>query len=324
MAVIRRRDLLLSGALAMVPLPAHAQQPRRIGFLRLAPPDATQLADFRAGLEETGYVEGRNLVIEYRYADGDYSRLPALAADLVGGKVEVIATSGSPDAARAAMHATSTIPIVGSSVAPALRPFSIVKHHNRPEGNVTGIFITGGDLNPKRLQILAEMVPGAVIGVLMNPTASAYPNDREEIEKAGQTLKVKLAIATVSADADFDPAFASLAGKGVGAMLPEGEPFLGNSWRRLIELSERHKIPMMQEWREAVVAGGLISYASSLRWVYREVGRYSGQILNGVKVADLPVVAPTRFELVLNLKTAKAIGLTIPQSLLARADEVIE
>jgi ABC-type uncharacterized transport system substrate-binding protein len=200
----------------------------------------------------------------------------------------------------------------------------IVKHHNRPEGNVTGIDLTGGDLTPKRLQILAEMVPGAVIGVLMNPTASFYSNDREEIEKTGRALKVKLAIANVSTDAGLDPAFASLAGQGVGAVFPEGEPFLGNSWRRLIELSERHKIPMMQEWREAVVAGGLISYAPSFRWIMQQLGRYTGQILSGAKVADLPVIAPTKIELVINLKTARALGLTVPQPLLARADEVIE
>jgi len=321
---MRRRDLVaLLGGAALWPLAARAQQPRRIGYLRLAPLDATQLADFRAGLEETGYAEGRNLVIEYRYAEGDYARLPDLAADLVRQNVEVIVTSGGTSAVRAAMRATATVPIVGTSVAP-VSAAPLVKQFNRPEGNVTGVAIITGDLTPKRLQILAELVPGAAIGVLMNPTTTTYDLSREEIENAGRALQVKLVFATVSTDADLDPAFASLAGQHVGAILPEAEPFLGNRWQLLVPLAARHAIPMMQEWREAVVAGGLISYAPSLRWVHRQVGSYTGQILKGAKPADLPVVAPTRIELVINLKTANALGLTIPYTLLGRADEVIE
>jgi ABC-type uncharacterized transport system substrate-binding protein len=323
---IRRRDLIPLAALGLaMRMPVvRAQQQRRIGYLRLAPEDAAQLADFRSGLAEEGYAEGRNLVIEYRYANDDYARLPELAADLVRRNVEVIATLGAPDAVRAAMRATSTIPIVGNSVAPAMAPFSIVKHHNRPEGNVTGVYITTGDLTPKRLQILAELVPGRAIGVLMNPIIANYRRNREAIEKAGRALKVHLVIVTVSKDADLDPAFANFAGQHVGAILADAEPFLGNSWRRLIRLAERHKIPMMQEWREAVAAGGLISYAPSWRWIFQQAGRYTGQILKGAKVADLPVIAPTKIELVINLKTAKALGLAVPQLLLARADEVIE
>jgi len=321
---MNRRELILLGGAVAAARPLRAQQPRRIGFLRLAPPDATQLADFRAGLEEAGYAEGRNLVIEYRYADGDYNRLPELAADLVRQNVEVVVTAGATDAVRAAMRATSTIPIVGTSVQPGISSSApLVEHFNRPEGNVTGVSL-GGDLTPKRMQVLAEMVPGAVIGVLMNPTLTQHKQIQEAIEEAGRTLSVKLVIATVSADADLDPAFASLAGQHVGAIIPEAEPFLGNSWRRLVLLADRYKIPMMQEWRDAVVAGGLISYAPSLRWVYRQTGNYAGQILNGAKPADLPVVAPTRFELVINLKTADALGLTIPAHLLARADEAVE
>lgn len=326
---MRRRRLLLTIVAGVVARPmsaTRAQQPRRVGLLRLAPKDGLPpIADFRAGLEETGYAEGRNLVIEYRYADGDYARLPELAADLVRRNVEVIMTSGGLDAVRAAMRATSTIPIVGSSVdGGASRAPPVVKHFNRPEGNVTGISILLGELVPKRLQILAELVPGAAIGVLMNPTVSTHKFSREVIEEAGRAVRVELVIATVSTDAGLDPAFASLVGQHVGAIFPETEPFLGNNWRRLIQLADRHKIPMMQEWREAVMAGGLISYAPSLSWVARQVGRYAGQILKGAKPADLPVVAPTKIELVVNLKTAKALGLTMPQSLFARADEVIE
>jgi len=323
--MLRREVITLIGAVVAWPLMAHAQQPRRIGFLRLAPPDATQLADFRAGLEETGYAEGRNLVIEYRFAEGDYTHLPDLAADLVRQNVEVIVTSGGTDAARAPMRATSTIPIVGTSVAPVYAP-PLVKHFNRPEGNATGVALSGigGELTAKRLQILGELVPDAVIGVLVNPTQAFSDLSREAIEKAGQALQVKIVFAPVSTDAGLDPAFASLAGQHVGAILPEAEPFLGNSWRRLVLLAERYKIPMIQEWREAVEAGGLVSYAPSLRWVYRQTGSYAAQILNGAKPADLPVIAPTRIELVVNLKTAEALGLTIPPSILARADEVIE
>jgi putative ABC transport system substrate-binding protein len=323
---IRRRDLpfLAGAAFASLQSAARVQQPRRVGFLRLAPPDATQFADFRAGLEETGYAEGRNLVIEYRYADGNNARLPELAVDLVGQNVEVIVTSGGTDAVRAAMRATTAIPIVGTSVDPGKNRVPLVKHFNRPEGNVTGVSIVTGELTPKRLQILAELVPGAAIGVLMNPTLTMHKPNREEIEEVGRVLRVKLVIATVSTDADLDTAFASLADRHVGAILPEADPFLGNSWRRLVVLADRHKIPMMQEWREAVAAGGLMSYAPSFRWVMRQVGRYTGQVLKGAKPADLPVVAPTKIELAINLKTAKALGLTVPQSLFARADEVIE
>jgi putative ABC transport system substrate-binding protein len=325
---VRRRDFLSTVAAAAFVLPpsaAFAQQPRRIGFLRLAPSDATQLADFRAGLEETGYAEGRNLVIEYRFAEGDYTRLPDLAADLVRQNVEVIVTSGGTDAPRAAMRATSTIPIVGTSVAPVYA-LPLVKHFNLPEGNVTGIALSGigGELNGKRLQILGELVPGAVIGVLVNPTQAFSDLSREAIEKAGQALQVKLVFASVSTEAGLDPAFASLAGQHVGAILPEAEPFLGNSWRRLVPLADHYRVPMMQEWREAVMAGGLLSYAPPFAWVMRQVGNYAGQILNGAKPADLPVVGPTKFELVINLKTAKTLGLAIPRSMVMLADEVIE
>jgi putative ABC transport system substrate-binding protein len=317
---MRRRDLLtLLGVAATVrPLVARPQPPRRIGYLRFAPADAKQLADLLGGLEETGYAEGRNLLIEYRYADGDYRRLPDLARDLVRRNIEVVITSGGPDTARAAMQATTDIPIVGTSVSP------LVKHFNHPEGNVTGVNIVTGDLTPKRLQILTELVPAAAIGVLMNPNYGAYHRDREQIEDVGRQLSVRLAFATVSADADIEVAVASLAGRHVGGLLPEAEPFSGNRWQQLIQLATRYAIPMMHEWREAVVAGGLISYAPSLRWINHQVGLYTGQILNGAKPADLPVVSPAQLELVINLKTAKALGLIVPQPLLARADEVIE
>ena len=321
--LLRRRALfaLFTGAAIATPLAARAQQPRprRVGYLNLrAKGSFGHLGDYLRALQDTGFVEGRNLAIEYRYANGDYARMPVLAAELVRDNVEVISAFGSPASARAAMRATSTIPIVGLSVAP------LVKHYNRPEGNVTGVRIITGDLTPKRLQILAEIVPGAAIGVLMNPTYPFHARDRKAIEDAARVLGIRVVFANASAGADFAPAFAALARQRVGAMLPEAEPYLASKWPLLVGLSARHKIPMLQEWGDAVAAGGLISYAPSLAWITYQVGHYTGRILNGAKPADLPVIAPTQIELAINLKTAKALGLQIPPLLLAQADKVIQ
>jgi len=315
---MRRRDLflLIGGAVIALPGAGRAERRRQIGFLSLTSP--TDLADYHRGLNETGYVEGRNLVIDYRWADGDPARLPALAADLVRENVEVISAFGGPDPAKAALAATAMIPIVSINAGP------LVEHFNRPEGNVTGVALTTEGLLAKRLQILAEIAPGASIGVLMNPAFGSYDPDRRRIENAARALGVNLAFANASADPDFDPAVARLARQHVGALLPDADPFLNSRRERLIALTERYAIPAMYEWREAVLAGGLISYGPSVGWAQHQVGRYTGQILNGAKPADLPVVAPTKFELVINLKTAKALGVTIPQSILAGADEVIE
>jgi len=296
---MRRRDLLLlaSGTLTALPRAGRAERQHRAGFLSSIPADYMEpfLADYRRGLDETGYVEGRNLAIEYRWADGDDARLSSLAAELVRNSVEVITAVGGMQAAMAAMQATMTTPIVASSVA------SLVKHFNRPEGNLTGIDIVTGDLMPKRLQILAEIVPGAAIGILMNPASAFYDPDRTRIEDAARALGIRVDFVSVSADPDFDTAFARLAQKHVGALLPDADPFLGSQGRLLVT-----------------------SAAPQHAWIYRQVGRYTGQILNGAKPVDLPVIAPTKFELVINLKTAKALGLTIPPVILARADEVIE
>ena len=319
---MRRRDLLLlaSGTLTALPRAGRAERQHRAGFLSSIPADYMEpfLADYRRGLDETGYVEGRNLAIEYRWADGDNARLSSLAADLVRNSVEVITAVGGMRAAIAAMQATMTIPIVASSVA------SLVKHFNRPEGNLTGTDIVTGDLMPKRLQILAEIVPGAAIGILMNPASAFYDPDRTRIEDAARALGIRVDFVSVSADPDFDAAFARLAQKHIGALLPDADPFLGSRGRLLVTLAARYAIPIMSEWREDVAAGGLTSYGPQHAWIYRQVGRYTGQMLNGAKPADLPVIAPTKFELVINLKAAKTLGLTIPQSLLLRADEVIQ
>jgi putative ABC transport system substrate-binding protein len=320
---MRRRDLigvLIGAAAAAPPIATRAQQQRRIGFLSSVSADGVRssLADFRRGLNDTGYNEGRNLLIEYRWADGNFARLPALAADLVRARVDVIVTAGGPQPTRAAMQATAAIPIVATSVG------SLVKHFNRPDRNLTGVSIVTNALTPKRLQILAELVPGAAIGVLMNPASSTYEQERKAIESAARTLDVELHVANATADAEFEPAFASLAGLRVRALLIYADPFFNNRREHLVALAVRHGIPAMHEWRESVVTGGLISYGPVLGEVYRQVGIYTGRILNGDKPSDLPVVEPSRLELVINLKTAEALGLTIPHAMLMRADEVIE
>jgi putative ABC transport system substrate-binding protein len=320
---MKRRDLLrllLGGPAAALPLAARAQQQRRIGYLSSvsAAGFESNLAEFRRGLNETGYVEGQNLLIEYRWADGDFARLPALAGDLAQANVEVIVTAGGTQPVRAAMQATTVIPIVASSAGP------LVKHFNRPEGNLTGISIVTDDLAPKRLQILAELVPGAPIGILLNPAISGYEQVHKDIENAAGTLGVQLHFATAAADLDLEPAFASLAELRVGALLIGANPFYNSRRAQILALASRHDLPAMYEWREFVVAGGLIGYGQALAEIYRQLGTYTGRILNGDKPGDLPVVEPSRLELVINLKTAKALSLTIPHAMMMRADEVIE
>jgi putative tryptophan/tyrosine transport system substrate-binding protein len=320
---MRRRDfvLLLGGAIA-APRALRAQQKSMpvIGFLGSGSPgtNAAIVAAFHQGLSETGYVEGQNVAIEYRWADDDAARLPALAADLVCANVEVIVTSGGPQPASAAMRATAAISIVASSAG------GLVEHFNRPEGNLTGLSFLTGTLTPKRLELLVELVPRATIAVLANPAYSQYEPDRKRVEEAAQVLRVEVRFVTAGTDTDLEPAFASLAKMHTGALLISADPFFNSRRDQLVALAARYAVPTMHEWRESVAAGGLISYGPSLTGMYRLLGTYVGKILKGAKPADLPVQQPTRFELVVNLKTAKALGLTVPPSILARADEVIE
>ena len=319
---MNRRSLLalLGGAAAVLPWAGRAQQQRRIGVLCgiSAAAFAPLLAAFRQGLEETGFAEGRNLQIEYRWADDDAARLPALAADLVRANVEVIATGGGPQPASAAMRATPAIPIVASAAG------NFVKHFNRPEGNLTGVGFLSDTLMPKRLELLVELVPGAVIAVLTNPAYFEYEPQRKRVEDAAGVLGIGVRFVMAGTDADLDPAFASLANLRAGALLISADPFFNSRRERLVALAARYAVPTMHEWRESVAAGGLISYGTSLSGMYRILGTYAGKILQGAKPADLPVQQPARFELVINLNTAKALGLTVPPSILARADEVIE
>ena len=326
---MRRRDLItfLAGGITTWPLAAHAQQKAMpvIGFLSsLSPgPSAPFTAAFLQGLSETGYVDGKNVAIKYRWAEENYDRLPALAADLVGHKVDVIVTVGGGVVALAAKNATSTIPIVFSGGDPVA--LGLVASFARPGGNLTGFSILTGELSPKRLALLSELVPQAkVIALLVNPNSPIAKRIIGDVQEAARTKGVQLSVLNASTEGEIAAAFAALVQLQAGALVVGNDPFFNNRREHLVALASRHAVPAIYEWREFAVAGGLISYGTSLTSIYRQHGGYTGKILKGAKPADLPVQQPTTFELVVNLKTAAALGLTVPQSLLARADEVIE
>jgi ABC-type uncharacterized transport system substrate-binding protein len=320
---MRRRDFLalLAGVLGPITLRAQQKAMPVIGFLNGTSPGpaAAFVAAFRQGLRETGYVEGQNVAIEYRWAEGHYDRLPGLAADLVGRKVDVIVATGGDRSALAAKSATATIPIVftgGDPIAIGLA---------RPGGNLTGFSIITVELHPKLLELLSELVPRAgVIALLVNPKNPNAERVMRDMQEAARSKGVKLAILKASAEDEFETSFASLAQFHAGALVVAADAFFNSRREQLVALASGHAIPAIYEWREFPAAGGLISYGTSLAAIYREVGIYAGRILKGAKPADLPVQQPTRFELVVNLKTAQALGLAVPPSILARADEVIE
>jgi ABC-type uncharacterized transport system substrate-binding protein len=323
---MRRRDLMmaLAGAIGASGSSRAEQKPMPvIGFLGIASPAAfaDALAAFREGLRGQGYVEGKNVAVAYRWAAEDAAKLPALAAELVQMRVDVIATSGGTLPTQAALTATKTIPIVSSSAALLVRSFA------RPGGNVTGVGNQTAELMPKRLEMLHETVPTAnLIGFLLNPAGDpkASEKTRKEVEAAAAKLGIRLVTVEARGDADFDQAFAEMTKAGAGAFLPADSPIFFARHRALIAFAARHKLPAIYEWREEAVDGGLMAYGDSLRALYRRVGDYVGRILKGAKPADLPVEQPGVIRLVVNLKTAKALGLTLSPSLLARADEVIE
>jgi len=318
---------LLSGAAFVWPLVAQAQQPAMpvIGFLSAVSPGpfAQRIAAFHQGLNEAGYVEGRNVVIENRWAEEQYDRLPALATDLVGRRVVVIVTY-TDAAALAAKAATTTIPIVFINGGDPVRA-GIVPSLNRPGENVTGVSFFGVDLAPKQLALAHEVVPNAaVIAFLVDENVPDAVAGVPAVQEAARNLGLQLVVLKVRAARDIDTAFASLVRERAGALVVGTGALLTNRRKQIIALAARHALPTIYPFREFTADGGLISYGNNVPDSFRQAGVYTGRILKGDKPAELPVILPTKFELVVNLKTAKALGFTVPSALLARADEVVE
>jgi putative ABC transport system substrate-binding protein len=326
---MRRRHFitLLGGAAAAWPMAARAQQQMPvIGFL--GPASATgyapHLTGFRQGLGEAGFVEGKTVAIEYRWANNQLGRLPALAGELVRRPVVVLVTGGASAAALAAKAATTTIPVVFAVGADPVK-VGLVASMSRPGGNVTGVSFLANVLVAKQLELLQELVPTAtVIGVLVNPNNPVSGSDTSEIEKAARSLGRQVSMVHAGTEHEFDAAFAALVAQQAGALLIVPDALFTNGRERLVALAARHRLPAIYTTRYYAEAGGLLSYGTDIKDAFRQVGVYTGRILKGEKPSDLPVVQSVRFEMVINLKTANALGLTVPPTLLARADEVIE
>jgi putative ABC transport system substrate-binding protein len=327
--MIRREFIALAGGAAVAwPLAARAQQKAVpvIGFVSSGSPGpfAPYVAAFHRGLSEAGYVEGQNVTLEYRWAENHNDRLPALAAELVGRKVDLIVSSGSLLAALAAKGATSTIPIVFPGISDPVAA-GLVASLARPGGNLTGFSPFQFELMPKRLELLTELVPQArVIALLVNPDDPSAEGLIGDMQEAARTKAVQLPILKASTEGEIDTAFTTLVQLPAGALVVSPNPLFSSRRAQLVELASRHAVPAIYPWPELPAAGGLISYGANITALYRQAGIYAGRILKGEKPADLPVQQPTTFELVVNLKTAQALGLTVPPSILARADEVIE
>jgi ABC-type uncharacterized transport system substrate-binding protein len=325
----RREFLALLGSAAVAcPLAARAQQPAMpvIGFLGTASPGpfAHLVAGFRKGLQETGFVEGHNVAIEYRWAESQYERVPTLAADLVRRQVAVIVTVGGETSAAAVKAATATIPIVFNSAGDPVKA-GLVPSLARPDGNATGVNILTTELAEKRLGLLHDIVPSAsTVAVLLNPNFAPALASMRESQAGARTIGKEIAIFEARSETEIETAFAKIVQVRPGALLVAADPFFNSRRDRITALAARHAIPTIYEQREFAVAGGLVSYGTSLTEAYRQQGIYAGRILKGEKPGDLPIIQLAKFELVINLKTAKALGLAIPSGILAIADEVIE
>jgi putative ABC transport system substrate-binding protein len=319
----------LAGAVATArPFASLAQQPALpvIGFMSSRSPGESAIVvdAFRQGLAQMGFVEGRNVGIAFRWAEGHYERLPALAAELVGLNVAVIFAAGSTPSARAAKDATKAIPIVFSA-SPDPVAFGLVASFNRPGGNVTGMATLTAELGAKSVEVLKEMVPAAkIVAYLVNPLAASADTEAGGALEAARHLGVRVHVLRASTGREIEEAFAALKALGADGLVVQGEPSFDSRRERIVALAEQYRIPAKFAWREYVVSGGLMSYGTSLTESYRRAGIYVGRILKGEKPGDLPVMQPEKFELVLNLKTAKALGIEVPPRLIERADEVIE
>jgi len=324
----RRAFIALLGGAAAWPLAARAQQPGRpmIGFMSArSPEDSVHVVEaFRRGLKEGGFVEGENAAIEFRWARGDYSRLPMLAAELVSRQVAVIVAAGGEPSGLAAKAATATIPIVfgigGDPVA-----LGLVESFSRPGSNATGVTLLTNLMEPKRLGLLRVLAPGVpLIGVLLNPKFAPASRQLRQVEEAARSIDQRIVVANAGTDEELETAFAALTSERIGALLVTADPYFDTRREQIVTFAARQRLPAIYQFREYVMAGGLLSYGVSITDAYRNYGVYTARILKGAKPADLPVLQPTKFETVINLKTAKALGIKISDNLLSLADEVIE
>jgi ABC-type uncharacterized transport system substrate-binding protein len=326
---MRRRDLItLLGVATAWPLALRAQQASLpvVGFLSSRSPgeSADVVAAFREGLREAGFVEGENLALAFRWAEGNYDRLPALAVELVNLRVALLFSAGGPPSAFAAKAATSSIPIVFSAVSDPVE-IGLVPSLSQPGGNITGMGLFNATLGAKRIELARELLPVAsLIGYLLNPTNQSSSVESKGALAAARALGIELHILNAYSEYQLDAAFNEIAKLRLAAVIVSGEPYFATQRDRLVSLSAHHGVPCVYAWREYVVAGGLISYGTDLPDSYRQAGRYTGMVLKGEKPANLPVMQPTKFHLAVNLKIARSLGLSVPPTLLARADEVIE